>query len=336
MHRRPLTEAICIDEVHVEVSKVCNYALVIQDFVTGEPIDMIANRRNEITEPYFANLPTAEKNRVRYLVSDMYKPYIAYVEKYFPNAISVVDSFHVIKHINNQLRNYLRKLANTIRNRDLQQHIQREGHFNRELKFIPSDEYYLVKNFQWVILSNQDNLKYSAPARYNRKLGYYVDLPLLESLLFKIDPQLKELRSLKEKYIRFNNSYGDNPKKARPALHKLIQEYRSSGYKMFREIADTLTYHVESIINSFIIMERLCADGTHLSRLSNGPMESLNRIAKDLKRNARGFRNFEHLRNRFLFSERKNAQMLATPLSPEKYQVITGIKRGKYKKKLSK
>ncbi|HHW95533.1 MAG TPA: transposase [Mogibacterium sp.] len=93
MHRRPMTEAICIDEVHVEVSKVCNYALVIQDFVTGEPIDMIANRRNEITEPYFTNLPTAEKNRVRYLVSDMYKPYIAYVEKYFSNAISVVNLF---------------------------------------------------------------------------------------------------------------------------------------------------------------------------------------------------------------------------------------------------
>ena len=65
MHRRPLTEAICIDEVHVEISRVCNYALVIQDFVTGEPIDMIANRRQEITEPYFTNLPTVEKNRVK-------------------------------------------------------------------------------------------------------------------------------------------------------------------------------------------------------------------------------------------------------------------------------
>ena len=89
------------------------------------------------------------------------------------------------------------------------------------------------------------------------------------------------------------------------------------------------------IINSFIVMERYCADGTHLSRLSNGPMESLNRIAKDLKRNGRGFRNFEHLRNRFLFAERKNAQMLASPLPPERYLVKTGIKRGPYKKKKS-
>ena len=327
MHRRPLTE------VHVEVSKVCNYALVIQDFVTGEPIDMIANRRQEITEPYFTNLPTVEKNRVRYLITDMYRPYIAYVDKYFPNAVSVVDSFHVIKHINNYLRRYLSKLARNLKIRDEERHKEKEIYFHREIKFVPSKEYYLVKHFQWVILSNQDNLRYADPPRYNFKMGYYLDIPEIEHLLFQIDPNLKELRRLKEKYIRFNNAYGNNPKKARPALHQLIQEYRNSGYAMFKDIADTLDGHFESIINSFIVMERLCADGTHISRLSNGPIESLNRIAKDLKRNGRGFRNFEHLRNRFLFAERKNAQMLSVPLSKEKYTVNTGIKRGPYKKK---
>ena len=137
MHRRPLTEAICIDEVLVEVSKVCNYALVIQDFITGEPIDMIAYRRQEITEPYFMNLPAVEKNRVKYLVSDMYRPYIAYVDKYFPNAISVVDSFHVVKHINNQLRIYLNKLARRLRLRDEERHREREAYFHKQIKFTP-------------------------------------------------------------------------------------------------------------------------------------------------------------------------------------------------------
>ena len=101
-----------------------------------------------------------------------------------------------------------------------------------------------------------------------------------------------------------------------PALRQLIQEYRSSGFPLFMSIADTLNHHSESIINSFIVMERYYADGTHLSRLSDSPMESLNRIAKDLKRNGRGFRNFEHLRNWFQFAERKNPQMLASPLPP--------------------
>lgn len=40
------------------------------------------------------------------------------------------------------------------------------------------------------------------------------------------------------------------------------------------------------------------------SRLSNGPIESINRKVKDLKRMGRGFMNFEHFRNRFLYSAR--------------------------------
>ena len=54
------------------------------------------------------------------------------------------------------------------------------------------------------------------------------------------------------------------------------------------------------------MVERLGPDGIYNSRLSNGPIESLNHKEKDLKRLGRGFRNFEHMRNRFLFATRKN------------------------------
>ena len=40
------------------------------------------------------------------------------------------------------------------------------------------------------------------------------------------------------------------------------------------------------------------------SRLSNGPIESINRKIKDLKRLGRGFRNFEHFRNLFSYATR--------------------------------
>ena len=54
-------------------------------------------------------------------------------------------------------------------------------------------------------------------------------------------------------------TYGDDPKKARPHLRQLIHDYRFSGYSLFRKIADVLDYHYESIINSFIVIERMCA-----------------------------------------------------------------------------
>ena len=40
--------------------------------------------------------------------------------------------------------------------------------------------------------------------------------------------------------------------------------------------------------------------------ISNGPIESLNRKVKDLKRLGRGYTNFEHFRNRVLFATRNN------------------------------
>ena len=48
------------------------------------------------------------------------------------------------------------------------------------------------------------------------------------------------------------------------------------------------------------------------SRLSNGPMESVNRKAKDLKRLGRGYRNFEHYRNRFLYATRGNPVLIGS------------------------
>lgn len=82
---------------------------------------------------------------------------------------------------------------------------------------------------------------------------------------------------------------------------------------MFRDISYTLEEFFEPIIQSFVIVQRLGKNGPYTSRLSNGPIEALNRIPKDMRRIGRGYRNFTYLRNRFLFSQRKNAAILATP-----------------------
>ena len=87
MNRLPLTDIISVDEVHIDMDANCKYALVIQDFYTGEPIDILRSRRTDITELYFVSIPTEERNSVKYLLSDMYNPYIAYIDKYFPTTI---------------------------------------------------------------------------------------------------------------------------------------------------------------------------------------------------------------------------------------------------------
>ena len=79
LDRLPLTDAISVDEVFLDMDNDCKYALVIQDFHTGDPIDLLRSRRTNVTEPYFAALPMEERAAVKYLISDMYNQYITYV-----------------------------------------------------------------------------------------------------------------------------------------------------------------------------------------------------------------------------------------------------------------
>lgn len=206
MDRLTLTDVISVDEVHVELDEYCKYALVIQDFHTGDPIDLLRSRRSNVTEPYFVSIPPEERAAVKYLISDMYNQYINYVDKYFPNAVPVVDSFHVIQWITRLIDNYLRQL---------------------------------------------------------------------------------------------------------------LKKFRSSEYEIFREFADLLEKYQDPIINSFVMVEKYGHGEIYDSRISNGPMESLNRKVKDLKRLGRGYKNFEHFRNRFLYSTRSNPVLNGSPESTQ-------------------
>ena len=333
MPQRQLTEAICIDEVHVDINYKCKYALVIQDFISGEPIDMLPSRREEITEPYFANIPLKQRARVKYLVTDMYRPYHGFVDKYFPNAVSVIDSFHVVKMINHELHQYMLRIMRRYRERDEIRHEELEQKLGRRIEFTPSREYYLLKKYQWLILKNNDEVNYAQPPRYNTKLRRNVTIAEIENMLFDIDPNLAELRKLKEKYIHFNKQFGGKHSEAADRLRYIIEDYRNCPYPMFHKIADSLAYHREAIVNSFLMVERHLEGEDHIKQLSNGPAEALNRIVKDMKRNGRGYQNFSHLRNRFLFSQRENAAILGVPRPLEETANPTSKSRGPYRKK---
>ena len=304
LDRLELTDAISVDEVHIELDEHCKYALVIQDFHTGDPIDLLRSRRTDVTEPYFAAIPREERNNVKYLISDMYNPYLAYVGKYFPNAVSVVDSFHVIQWITRAIDNYIRSLLKDFRQRDRERQEQLSEERGYEISLPPSDEVYLLQKYRWLILSNQSNIHYHTEPRMDQHFRCLMNTFDYEDALFRIDSKLKDYRDLKELYVRFNERNGGNPIIAASELEELIIKYRDSKYSIFREFASLLEKFKNPIINSFIMVEKIGDGQIYDSRLSNGPIESINRKVKDLKRMGRGYKNFEHFRNRFLYATR--------------------------------
>lgn len=304
LDRLPLSDAISIDEVFIDMDDNCKYALVIQDFHTGDPIDLLRSRRANVTEPYFVSIPPAERYAVKYLISDMYNQYIAYVDKYFPNAIPVVDSFHVIQWITRMIDNYIRQLLKKFRQRDHEYQERLSWEEQRPVSLPPSDEVYLLQKYRWLILASQSNIQYHADPRIDSHFRVLMNTYDYEDALFRIDSNLREYRDLKELYIQFNSRNGGKPLEARNELHELIQHYKNSGHEMFRDFAALLEKYEDPIINSFIMVEKVGTGKIYNARLSNGPIESINRKVKDLKRLGRGFRNFEHFRNRFLYATR--------------------------------
>lgn len=306
LDRLPLTDAISIDEVHLDMDGDCRYALVIQDFHTGDPIDLLRSRRTNVTEPYFVSIPTEERSQVKYLISDMYNPYIAYVEKYFPNAVPVVDSFHVIQWITRSIDSYIRQLIKKYRQRDREYQDKLSLEQQRPVTLPPSDEVYLLQKYRWLILVNQSNIRYRNDPRMDAHFHVLMNTYDYEDALFRMDSNLRDFQDLKEKYVQFNSRNGGKPIQARAEITALVQEFKESRHEIFHDFASLLEKYEDPIINSFIMVERIGNGKIYDARLSNGPIESINRKVKDLKRLGRGFRNFEHFRNRFLYATRSS------------------------------
>ena len=320
MKRLPLTDAISLDEVYLDMDENCKYTLVIQDFHTGNTIDILPSRRSNVTLPYFANIPKEERFAVKYLISDMYNEYLDYPRKYFPNAVSVVDSFHVIQWLNHSIDEFLRSLWRDFKDRDMQRKQQLELEAGRSLYIPLSDEIYLLQNYKWLMLKNQSNINYHYESRIDKHFHYLMNTFDYEQKFYDIHPDLREIHYLKEEYIRFNERNAGSPDTASVELDELIARYKSCGYEMFQTFARLLQKHRDAIINSFIMVEKIGVGNLQYeTRLSNGPIESLNRKAKDLKRQGRGYRNFGHLRNRFLFATRANAPLNGREEEPQPY-----------------
>ena len=217
LDRLLLPEIISIDEVNVDLDSKCKYALIIQDFVTGNPVDLLFSRRSEVTEPYFTNIPIEERSRVKYLISDMYKPYINYVTKYFPNASSVVDAFHVVQWMNSRIDNYIRSLVRQYKTRDTQNYLAKHPEGLPEGAKPPlSDELYLLTRYRWLILQSQANITYHSDARMDKHFRALMNTYDYEDALFRLSPRLHTLRDLKEKYLYFNSANAGKTDTARP------------------------------------------------------------------------------------------------------------------------
>lgn len=284
INRSTLPEVLCIDEVYTKATDFkdnghyAKFSCLLYDFHKNQLVDVLPSRSKAYLHHYFHNISKPELSGVKYVVIDMYKTYKDIARIYLKNAAICVDSFHVIKHLNDGLSKLRIRIMNKY---DLD-----------------SLEYYLLKKFNFLL--HHRNIDLNNKAKFNHKLARYVNYQQLLDLLLSIDPVLAQAWHLKEIYTEFNATckYED----ARQRLDGIIESFFHANIGEYREFSKLILNWREEIVNSFTISKG--------RRVNNGIAESINNKVSSLIYNTRGIRNNQRRRKRIMYAINKEGFLL--------------------------
>ena len=275
--RKTLPEVLCIDEVYTKNSDYkSKYSCIFYDFQRHTVVDVLPSRKKDYLHYYMKYIPSEERNNVKYVCIDMYETYRSIAKHYFKKAIICVDSFHVVKHLNDDL--------NKLRIRYMKLYSDNPA----------SNEYYLLNKFRFLLLDR--NIKLDGERKLNRKLGMYLNYGDILELILSINNEIRIAYELKEEYIIFNSKM--NIDEAKDNYDTLLNDFISADIYEYKEFIILLKNWRQEIINSFTTIKG--------KRINNGIAESINQNVATIIYNTKGIRNNTRRRKRIMYSINKD------------------------------
>lgn len=287
VERRNLTRVICIDEFSADTD-AGKYALSIGDPVGCEILDVLPSRKQEYIYYYFKNLDDEERKNVKYIITDLFESYRTVIRNLFFKSTHIADRYHWIRLSTNAF--------NMVRIRIMKSFIKRcdetrDIDERRELSLYAS----LMKGYYKIFLANRYRQEASYYAEETKKeiYGKYLTRQDIIETVINSDNELENAYWLLQDLYKISiySSYESFDQDIKDWFEK-VYEY---NIKEFKKVMYTYKEWLKEIRNSFII-----DDKTH-KRLTNGFIEGKNNICKVIKRNAFGFKSFEHMRNKILY-----------------------------------
>lgn len=98
-----LPTVLGIDEFKATTDTISKMALIIVDQDNNNIFDIVNSRLSKDIEKYFKRYSLKERNKVKFITIDLYKPYYKLFKKLFRKAIIVPDRFHIILQLRNAL-----------------------------------------------------------------------------------------------------------------------------------------------------------------------------------------------------------------------------------------
>lgn len=268
--RGNFSSIMCIDEFYFSRKADFKYCCCLIDFQKRELLDIIQSRQKPFLDDYFSSISLKERSNVKYFVSDMYDGYAYVKNKYFPNAIHIIDLFHVIRLLTNAI--------NSIRNSVVKQRT--------------TDDYItrFMKNKWKCFLCRYEDIpdKYYSP-QSDDGVVYHYDQLVTESI--KTDQDLWEGWNVLQDIFHYKwfGTYEDSL--------RFIEQ-------ISKRLKDTNDERLKNVGNSYYSWRFEIASGfaknEYKIHISNGIAECINNNIKTIIKSSYGYRNFDRFRKRCL------------------------------------
>ncbi len=270
MPRRRLPEYLCVDEKHFEGDSYGKYVVILSDFTTGEVIDVIENRQMPYLDRYFSNIDISERRKVKVFISDMYEGYSTVKNKYFPNAMFVIDLFHVIR--------LLTTAVNKIRIRTYNQIAYEDS----------LEKHFMKTNWRYFLL---DQFKIYKNEYYSKK--YDISIPYQDIILrcLKLNITFWDGYSIMQELLKY--SYKETWTDALNFIDRIIDKLYLSNDELLIKVAATYQKWKIGIANGL-------AKNQSDKRFSNAIAENNNSHIQRVINVAYGYTNFKRFRAKIM------------------------------------
>ena len=251
LYKNYLPDVLSFDEFKSVKSADGTMSFHICNGITGQTIDIVEDRKLLSLLEYFGYYSFKARKSVKFIVIDMYSPYVSLIQKVFPNAQIIIDTFHLVQLISRSL--------NKTRIRDMKNNKAVYNKMKRYWKLILKDrnelDYSKWKRYTCFqnLMTEIDVVNYILDQSIELKTTYYKYQELLQSIREKnynnfiyaisnvnnsvsdyMKTSIKTLIEFKDKiYNTFNNNYHNGFIEGNNNFIKVLKRI-AFGFRSFR------------------------------------------------------------------------------------------------------
>ena len=249
-----------IDEFKATKDTISKMAFIIVNQDERNIFDINNSRLSLDIEKYFKRYSRQERDKVQFITMDLYKPYYKLMHNLFKNAILISDRFHISIQARNALDNTRIKLCTK-----------------------SNPNYRKLKKYWKLILKKESELD-NKKKKYNKH--------------FKKEMTQKDIVT----YLINTNEKLYNDYQIYQGIEKAIN---SRDKELFFNIVNNnknnknISKKMEQVLKTYKDMEKYISNSFDYE-YSNGIVEGINNVIKQIKHTACGYKKFNHLKARVM------------------------------------